>query len=373
MFFGFFFKLIKFFFLFPFYHPYLFFLHLIINLLFAIFIYLQLAPFYDKSKKEIHEKYPEFCRVDKINFYRLYLGLVFLVWPRAISFVILMTIMAIVVNLGKNINDPKQKPYKDKVYSLGSLLVLYSLGFINIKIIRNDEKAKEIYKKYLGPDYEIDYNKKFVTVLCNHTSWVESYFFNYYYCAGYIGKKSASKIPGIKQIGVYNQTIYVDRTDKESREKTAKAIEERQKNIYNGTNLTHLAIYPEGTTTNGKYLIKFKRGAFMTLLPLKPWVQLVDQNEESNLSVGPIGMHWHMVYTCCFFWHNDIFLELPVVEPTDFMYENYKDLGSEKWMIYMEVTKKIMAETAGLLQSEKSHPEKFEYMSLITGKKIKNT
>jgi len=31
-----------------------------------------------------------------------------------------------------------------------------------------------------------------------------------------------------------------------------------------------LAIYPEGGTTNGKYLIQFKRGAFTSLRAVKP-------------------------------------------------------------------------------------------------------
>ena len=31
-----------------------------------------------------------------------------------------------------------------------------------------------------------------------------------------------------------------------------------------------IAIFPEGCTTNGKYLIEFKKGAFDSLLPVQP-------------------------------------------------------------------------------------------------------
>ena len=62
-----------------------------------------MKPFYDPSKSEIHDKYPEFKRLDKLSFFRLLFGLIFLVWPRAILFVLSMLIMSIIVNIGKNI------------------------------------------------------------------------------------------------------------------------------------------------------------------------------------------------------------------------------------------------------------------------------
>ena len=37
-------------------------------------------------------------------------------------------------------------------------------------------------------------------------------------------------------------------------------------------NIPPLIIFPEGGTTNGKYIIKFKKGAFVSLLPIWPKV-----------------------------------------------------------------------------------------------------
>jgi len=42
-------------------------------------------------------------------------------------------------------------------------------------------------------------------------------------------------------------------------------------------------------------------------------------------------------------------------------------------MTYMKVTKSIMAECSGLKEADDSFPEKLEYLSLIKGKKVKNT
>ena len=139
-----------------------------------------------------------------------------------------------------------------------------------------------------------------------------------------------------------------------------------------GTILTNLSIYPEGTITNGTHLIKFKRGAFMTLLPLKPMVELVDQTAECTLATGALPMHLHIALVCSYLWNNDTFLDLPIIEPTEYMYQTYGKNGEEKWMIYMNVTKLIMAECAGLKLSNSSFEEKLAYLSEIKGKKVKN-
>ena len=363
--------------MFPFNHFYIFLVYCLLNVIFSLYVYKKLYPFYDPKKEAIHAKYSDFRRLDKLNYYRLLIGLILFIWPRLILFVLSMIVMAISVSLGKDILDPKDKPWKDKIYSKGSRFILFCLGNIIPNISLGDQKLiEEVYKKYLGPDYKIDYNKKFSTIICNHVSWVESYFCMYRYASGFIGKLSASKVPTIREMGKYNQTIYLDRTKEDDRKKTAERIAQRQQSLMDGTNLTNLSIYPEGTISNGTHLIKFKRGAFMTLLPLKPMVELIDQTAECSLSTGALPMFLHMILVCSYFWHNVTFLDLPIIEPTEYMYENYEKNESEKkekWMIYMNVTKLIMAECAGLKLSESSFPEKLAYLSEIKGVKVKNT
>ena len=359
---------------FPLNHYKLFFVHCLFNFILALYIYKKLYPFYDPKKESIHIKYADFRRLDKLNFYRILIGLIIFVWPRLILFFICMIVMAIGVSMGKDILDPKDKPWKDKIYSYGSRIILFSLGNVIPTISLGDQKLiEEVYKKYLGPDYKIDYNKKFCSILCNHVSWVENYFCMYRYATGFIGKLSASKVPTIREMGKYNQTIYLDRTNPEDRKLTAEKIAQRQKGLMDGTILTNLSIYPEGTISNGTHLIKFKRGAFMTLLPLKPLVELVDQTAECTLSTGALPMELHMLLASCYLWNNVTFLDLPIIEPTQYMYEKYKKNGEEDWIVYMNVTKLIMAECSGLKMSESSFEEKLNYLSEIKGKKVKNT
>ena len=300
-------------------------------------------------------------------------GLIVLVWPRFILFALTMIFMAIALNRGKNILDPKDKGWKDTIYKTGGRIILFALGGIiptEIKI----PNIEDIYKKYLGPDYQISYDEKFASIICNHVSWTETYFTMWKYATGYVGKLSASKVPTIREVGWYNQTIYCDRNNPDDRKITAEKIEKRQKGLMDGTILTNLSIYPEGTMTNGTHLIKFKRGAFMTCLPLKPHIQLIDQTEECTLAVAALPMHWHIVYSCCYFWHNVTFIDMPIIKPTQYMYDNYKKEQEENWMTFMNVTRNIMAEVGKFKTCEATFkPEKLDYLSAIKGIKIKNT
>lgn len=127
----------------------------------------------------------------------------------------------------------------------------------------------------------------------------------------------------------------------------AKQIEERQHMCYEGKEDTPLIIYPEGTVTTGKYIISFKRGAFMSLLPIKPMVEMIHQDEEFTLSTGILPLHWHIIMESCYLYHYITFIDLPVIEPNEYMFENFKDFGKEKWEVYSQVCRHIMSECSG--------------------------
>ena len=51
-------------------------------------------------------------------------------------------------------------------------------------------------------------------------------------------------------------------------------------------------IFPEGCTTNGKQLIKFKKGAFASLMPVKPFIH-VGNALRGNPVAGDAMNMWH--------------------------------------------------------------------------------
>ena len=63
----------------------------------------------------------------------------------------------------------------------------------------------------------------------------------------------------------------------------------------------------------------------------------------------------------CYFGCKINLCELPVIKPTEYMFEKYANLGVEKWEIFAEVTRKIMCEIGGLTPSDKTFRDSKRY------------
>ena len=62
------------------------------------------------------------------------------------------------------------------------------------------------------------------------------------------------------------------------------------------------------------------------------------------------------------------YIDLPVIYPTEYMYENYKKYGNEKWEIFAGVCREIMCEIGEFEKSDKSFRDKKIYINaLLTG------
>ena len=133
-----------------------------------------------------------------------------------------------------------------------------------------------------------------------------------------------------------------------------------------------LCIFPEGTTSNGDYLLEFKKGSFASLTPVKPFYTK-GPKDTFQLAFGAINISIHCYLTLCFLYHRMDFTELPVIAPTEYLFENYKHLGHDKVEIYQEAVKAIYSEASGIKISKSSFQQKLNYLSEIKGKIVKNT
>lgn len=319
-----------------------------------------------ETKDNIHERFPQFKRYDTLSFIRLFIGLMTLVWPRFILFSITLIIMAI------GVTYPKEESTKAFFMKYGCRIAMFSFGSIIPSFTRSN-KSKDVYKKYLGQDYLIDYDRHFATYIINHCTWIDPFAHSYIYQGSFIAKKSMTKIPLIKALSNYNQTFYLDRINKEERNKIAQEIIDRQKHIMENPSHRRMIIYPEGTVSSGKHILQFKRGAFVSLCPIKPYIEMIDHDPNVSISTGILSIPLHIIVCSCYLYHHIQYIELPVIVPTEYMFKTYALFGKDNWEIYMEVCRRIMSEISGLQLSETNFPEKLIYSSLVKGKVIKNT
>lgn len=125
--------------------------------------------------------------------------------------------MAVSVSIGE-IHSPKTKYIKDTIVKVCSKLILLSLGFITPIETKDEKKAEEVYKKYLGKDYKISYDKKYGSMISNHVSWIESFYGLNKWVPSYIGKSTTAKVAVLRMLGRYNKSLYIDRTDHANRQ-----------------------------------------------------------------------------------------------------------------------------------------------------------
>lgn len=109
-----------------------------------------------------------------------------------------------------------------------------------------------------------------------------------------------------------------------------------------------LAIFPESFTTNNTHLARFKKGAFVSLLPvqpvvfkyggwpLKPTMDCLTIMENVVLASAGNFVSWQIRYT------------LPPFIPNEYLFTKHSDKGTEKSHIFAWAVREAMSLASGL-------------------------
>jgi len=351
----------------------------IILLIYTIFIFLLSLLIYKKNevyyqplsynnpetleKVDVHKLYPEFRVLDDNSFLRIFIGYFIYALPKFIInlFFAMMQIIQLDQNM-KNLKNPSTDPQDWEVVSntitRWTKLVLQLNG---IKINKVKLNYEDVYRKYLGEDYEFNPDEKYSLIISNHTGFYDIIMNMALHSCGFLSKEETKDIFLVGTISKGINCLFVKRESKEDRERIFVELEKRQKDFYEGRILSPLCLFPEGTTTNGKYILKFKRGAFYSLLPIKPQIILLDNNLNYSVAIGVGSAVMNYFRSLCYFGCKINLCELPVIKPTEYMFEKYSHLGEEKWEVFAEVTRKIMCEIGGLTPSDKTFRDSKRY------------
>lgn len=230
------------------------------------------------------------------------------------------------------------------------------------------------YSKWLGPDWKPEYDGASM-IISNHTGWTEifSAFFFIRPMPGFVAKQGVYGIPSVGLIAAAVGSHFMERTSKESRDQTLEMIQKRQESAIKGES-PPIYIFPEGCGTNGNYLIKFKKGAFASLLPVKPYIIKNQSLFGNGLNLGSALGYWHyafVIFSSVAGYAS--FSEMPVFAPNDYFWKNHWDGKdpADKWKVYAEAVREAMAKTGNLQLCDTETWDKQAYKNEIWGKLAK--
>lgn len=254
-----------------------------------------------------------FRRKDVLNISRpkLYIVGVFLLIPRfilVILCVLLDFIVCKVVLIGWCLSDDPVTGWRKKLTYIAhrslSRLLLLAVGFFRIS-----EKGQ--------PDLRA------CVMISNHVSYLDIlYYMSAKEQPSFVAKHNVRNYPCIGRLAESLQCIFVNRI--QGRKEALEMVIDRERKIANDSSWPKLLVFPEGTTTNGRGILSFKRGAFMGLMPVQPICIEYPYNTFSP-SFEVVPMLVHIILLCCQLYNSMVVTRLNLHEPRGRNVEEYTE------------------------------------------------
>ena len=333
--------------------------NLLLSFILALCVWIRSQKYYKPCLKKdkngnvvnLHDIYDPFHPHDKVYFIQLWFGAFFCFLIKFISsFFIVVFInwhIKILKGIYKNYNtDPNERRKMKKAISFWSSIFLVMNG---VWIRRKSLKYEEIYKRYLGEDYDFT-DDRYSIILSNHIGFFDVVTCMRLFAPGFIAKSPVRNFWFVGPISQGLNCLFVDRTNDENKKQIFDALLERQTKYYDGTLLSPMVNFPEGTCSCCRNILRFKKGPFYALLPVKPMILKINQKSSFHLSVGASNVVLHYFKNLCHFVNTIDYTILPTIRPVDYIFKNNKDLGKEKWQIFANTVRKIYAEVGELIE-----------------------
>lgn len=203
-----------------------------------------------------------------------------------------------------------------------SRAVFLSIGFLWVKVKGRRADLKE------AP----------VLVVAPHSSFLDMLVLCPTQLATVVSRSENTSLPVIGALLEFNQSVLVSRKDPESRKKAVAQVTER---LTSNGYWPQMLMFPEGTTTNGSALIRFKPGAFLAGVPVQP-VLLRYPNKLDTVRWTYKGTSWikALWHTTSQFYTNMTIEFLPVYNPSQ---EEQDDPN-----LYADNVQRLMAKALGV-------------------------
>ncbi|THU70912.1 hypothetical protein C4D60_Mb08t30000 [Musa balbisiana] len=237
-----------------------------------------------------------------------------------------------------------------------SRAMLFTFGFYWIKethrSIGNEDGCRD----------QADESERPGAVVSNHISYVDILYHMSSSFPSFVAKRSVAKLPLVGLISKCLGCVYVQRESKSSDFKgVSGVVTERIQEAHENKLCPMMLLFPEGTTTNGDYLLPFKSGAFLAKVPVLPVILRYPFCRFSPSWDSISGVRHVFLLLCQFVNHIEV-IWLPVYYPSEQEKEDPK--------LYANNVRKLMATEGNLTLSDIGLAEKRIYHAVLNGNSL---
>lgn len=196
-------------------------------------------------------------------------------------------------------------------------------------------------------------------IVSNHISYLDILYHMSASFPSFVAKRSVGKLPLVGLISKCLGCVYVQREDKSSDFKgVSGVVTERIKEAHCDGSAPLMLLFPEGTTTNGDFLLPFKTGAFIAGAPVLPVILRYPFQRFSPAWDSISGVR-HVILLLCQFVNSMEVTRLPIYYPSKEEKDDPK--------VYANNIRKLMANEGNLILSDIGLPEKRIYHAALNG------
>lgn len=325
-------------------------------------------------RPESHPAFDPFRRagsapLNLLDFVKGILGLVIIPLRLALSVAVMAIPYFMVVLFGPKVNMAIIRsyevemlpPWRRRICTVASQFLgrclLIILGFWVVKGSDDPEFCEEEAVK--------------ATVVSNHVSLADPCLVAYLYGASFVSKFAVALIPFVGRVGASQHTFYINRMDASTGGPgvTGKIVERQRLIAAAKVPLPPVAIFPEGTTTSGNYMLRFRTGAFVAGTPVAPIIIRYPFRHfsPSYESIRTVPYLYRLLSQFC---NNVAYLRLPVYYPSEAEKADPR-LYADNVMNLIRDRSDFLPGTRKFEISESTYTDKIEYHSITRKTKLK--
>nr|XP_043616305.1 lysophospholipid acyltransferase LPEAT1-like [Erigeron canadensis] len=240
-----------------------------------------------------------------------------------------------------------------------SRALLFVFGFYWIKeSIRNPDIDNK-FDNEMDANGESKVTERPGVIISNHVSHLDILYHMSSSFPSFVAKKSVSELPLIGLISKCLGCIFVQREPKSSDFKgVSGVVNDRINESLQDKSAPMVMLFPEGTTTNGDYILPFKTGAFLSKAPVLPVILRYPYQKFSPAWDTITGTR-HVILLLCQFVNYITVTRLPLYHPSQEEKENPK--------LYAENVRRLMAREGNVKMSDIGLAEKRVYHTAVHG------